>query len=186
MVELKHNDIIVWKGVEWFKLLKLDKYNLSRALIQFGTLSRYTHTAIYLKYFEKEYILQSNLKTGIHIIEVTEETWFKSNIEENVYDLYRFKVDVVDLNSFQRTIQSLLGKMYSMGEKKASIGSYSVKGILNQAIYNLTGKSPLIKKSNVESMFCSELSYYYFTIFENSFLIAPYNLTDSDFFRKVK
>lgn len=179
---IQNRDIIIWKGVKWSKLLTLDKYNISRFFIQLSTFSRYTHTAIYLKFKDKEYLLQSNLIDGVHILDITSETWFRDNIVNNIYDLYRFSDNKI--NKFQDFITSKINYMYKNNVNKLSIAKYNKLGIANQFLFQFFNLS-LIKKSS-DNKFCSELSYYYFTEDIESFKISPYDLVDSDLFIKIK
>lgn len=184
-IEIKHEDIIMWKGFNWSKLLTLDKYNFSRMLTQVVTLSRCTHTAIYYTYLEKEYLVQAGFGSGMHILDITGEQWFRENIKTNTWDLYRFRDKQPLSNSFQRIILAAVTDCYNNKLKSVKIGYYNYIGFANQFFYNVFGKSPLQQQTRIESMFCSEFNYYYFTKSENSFLISPAALADSDLFKKV-
>lgn len=185
-MEIKHNDVIVWKGFKWSRLLKVwDLDNIATLLIQLVTLSRYRHTAIYYKYLEREYLVHSGAKKGIHIQEITGEEWFRSNISNNVYDLFRFRFDHNKKTAFERAIQSQVTYMYNYNEKSSQIGSYSFIGIFNQFLLNVFNKS-ILKKTKPTKMFCSEMTHYYFTEDDESFKISPFNLVDCDYYKKIK
>lgn len=181
MMELKNKDVIVWKGVKWAKLFKFDKYAFTQLFIQLATFSRYTHTAKYIKFKDHEFIVQSNLIDGVHILDVTGETWFKSNIQNNIYDQYKFRC--IKENSFQKSIQDKIKYMYENKLTKLNIAKYSKLGIFNQFLWQFFNLS-VIKKTS-ENKFCSELTYYYFTEDIESFKISPQDLTNSDLFEKI-
>jgi hypothetical protein len=180
---IENQDIIVWKGVKWAKLLKFDKYNFSRLFIQVATLSRYTHTAIYLKYRDAEYLLQSNLIDGMHILDVTGQTWFRSNIDENVYDHLRCRY--TKNNAFQDQIKDIIFNMYKQNTKKVKFGTYNKLGIVNQFLVQFLSKS-FISKTKLDKMFCSELTHYYFTNSNDSYKLSPQDVVDNDLYKKVK
>lgn len=179
---IQNKDIIIWKGVKWSKLLTFDKYNISRFFIQISTFSRYTHTAKYLKFKDREYLLQANLIDGVHILDVTSQTWFRDNIANNIYDLYRFQN--IKENKYQKLITEKLKYMYENKLTKLSIAKYNKLGITNQFFWQFLNYS-FIKNSS-DNKFCSELSYYYFTEDKESFKISPQDLVDSDLFIKIK
>lgn len=181
-MEIKDKDVIVWKGVKWSKLFRFDKYAFTQFFIQLATFSRYTHTAKYLKFKDKEYLLQSSLINGVHISDITSQTWFRSNIENNEYDLYRF--ENIKTNEFQKFITEKLKYMYENNLTKLSLAKYNKLGIFNQFLWQFFNFS--IIKETTEDKFCSELSYYYFTEDKESFKISPQDITNSDLFIKIK
>lgn len=184
MADLKDKDVIAWKGVKWNKLFKPDGfYTFTQVGIQFATLGRYTHTAIYRTYKDKEFLIQSGSKNGMHILDITGQTWFRSNIDENVYDQFR-KNKIVE-NEFSKMVDSKMKELYKSGEKMISFGKYNFPGILNQISLNFAGKS-FQKKTNESKMFCSEMTTYYFTKDPESFRISPTDLANSDEYSRIK
>jgi hypothetical protein len=184
---IKHNQIIVWKGFRWSKLFKIwDLDNIATLLIQLFTLSRYRHTAIYYKLLEKEYLIHSGAKNGMKIEEVTGEDWFKERIDNNIYDVYEYIYIHKKRTQLEREIQKLIMFMYEKGKKSCIFGSYNFVGIFNQLFFQLFDISPFQKTTNDKKMFCSELTNYYFTESENSFLYSPYAITDSNLYKKIR
>jgi hypothetical protein len=196
MIELKNNDVLIWKGVEWFKLLKFDKRNISRLFIQLFTLSRYTHTAIFIKIKNREFIFQSNLIDGVHIVEVTNESWIKNNIKNNSIDLYRSSSSP-ELNFLFRMYKDVLINIIDFQNKNSSIekikikfdNKYNIKGILEIGIFNVIGIYNFNKKSIdilKKKFFCSELTMYIFTSnLDVAKYSSPFDVHNSNMFNRI-
>lgn len=182
--KLEHNDILVNKGFKWSKLFKLDIEHISMFVIQIITLSRYTHTSIYLQYLNKAYILESHLFKGIYLKEIDSIEHLYNQIKKNRIDVLRYRHRKTRLTYYRRRIKTFLMHLYSSEEKVFKLGSYNLFGVFNQLIYNIFDKS-IIKSTNKNKMFCSETTHYFFTEDDLSFLRAPNSLIESNLYIKV-